>query len=153
MHDNYDQILRNTDPLYVESMSPTGMGRSALMYNHDGGVFSSDEGRMIPDEIFKIGTVDQKPKDVIGNDENIQSWSSSFMDLYLYNSVFRPWAGLHPVKIFQDQGTVIPIIKQSFEYQIFEKQITYLFEQILNNQNTDLFKSWTEPIVKDYAFD
>jgi uncharacterized protein len=47
---------------YVDLQHPTGAGLSALVYNYDGRVFSSDEGRMLAemgDQSFCIGHVDQ----------------------------------------------------------------------------------------------
>ena len=47
---------------YVDLQHPTGAGLSALIYNYDGRVFSSDEGRMLAemgDQSFSIGHVDE----------------------------------------------------------------------------------------------
>ena len=45
---------------YVDLRSPAGSGLGALVYNYDGKVFASDEGRMlaeIGDRTFKLGGV------------------------------------------------------------------------------------------------
>lgn len=54
------KILTNDDPGYVDLMSPAGIGIGALVYNYDGGVYASDEGRMLAemgDETFHLGDV------------------------------------------------------------------------------------------------
>jgi His-Xaa-Ser system radical SAM maturase HxsB len=143
------KILKRRDPMYVEFMSPTGMGRTALLYNFDGAIYSSDEGRMISEPVFKIGTVDQEPMEVLGSEDNINTWASSILDLTCYNSPFRPWGGIHPVKIYQDQGTIIPNINTHPEYKIYTMQCKYLFKKIAENGfEKELFMKWAETIIK-----
>jgi len=147
----YNIIRRifHNDAYYVELMSPTGMGRTALLYNYDGAVFNSDEGRMIPERIFQIGTVDEDPKEVLTSKENVSVWTSSFMDLLSYNSAFRPWGGIHPVKIYQDQGTIIPNISEHSEYKIYTLQCRYLFEKIAEDGfEKRLLLDWCNKIIK-----
>jgi His-Xaa-Ser system radical SAM maturase HxsB len=47
---------------YVDLRSPAGIGLGALVYNYDGNVFASDEGRMLAemgDRSFQLGHVEQ----------------------------------------------------------------------------------------------
>src|SRR5580698_8084909 len=47
---------------YVDLRSPAGVGLGALVYNYDGSVFASDEGRMLAetgDNAFRLGHVGQ----------------------------------------------------------------------------------------------
>src|SRR5664279_830770 len=47
---------------YVDLRSPAGIGIGALVYNYDGRVFASDEGRMLAetgDDAFQLGHVDR----------------------------------------------------------------------------------------------
>jgi len=141
------KILRRKDPLYVEMMSPSGMGRSALMYNHDGDIYSSDEGRMLKEDLFRIGSVSDDPKKVLGSLENLETWKSSIMLLYSYFSPFGIYAGLHPVRIHQTQGTIIPSITQSLSFKVFEGQCRYLFELIQDDTVRNIFYEWTVPVV------
>lgn len=56
------RILKPHFTGYVDLQHPTGAGLSALIYNYDGRVFSSDEGRMLAemgDQVFCIGHVDE----------------------------------------------------------------------------------------------
>jgi len=142
------KILRYRDPLYVELMSPTGMGRSTLLYNFDGAIFSSDEGRMIPERIFQIGTVDQPAGEVLGSEDNQNTWASSFMDLIAYHSAFRPWGGVHPVHVYQAQRTIIPNISRSATFKIYRMQCKYLFEKIAENGfEKELFLDWATKVI------
>jgi His-Xaa-Ser system radical SAM maturase HxsB len=56
------RILKPHFTGYVDLQHPTGSGLSALVYNYDGRVYSSDEGRMLAemgDDSFCIGHLDQ----------------------------------------------------------------------------------------------
>ena len=47
---------------YVDLRSPAGIGLGALVYNYDGKVFASDEGRMLAemgDKTFELGHVER----------------------------------------------------------------------------------------------
>lgn len=77
----YTQILLNKifSPFgtsYVDLQSPAGTGISALVYNYDGKVFASDEGRMLAemgDRTFEMG-------DVLNNTYNEIFLNDTFLD-------------------------------------------------------------------------
>jgi His-Xaa-Ser system radical SAM maturase HxsB len=55
------KLLTNDDPRYVDLTSPAGTGIGALVYNYDGSIYASDEGRMLAemgDTTFRLGHVD-----------------------------------------------------------------------------------------------
>jgi uncharacterized protein len=52
------KMLTNDSPGYVDLTSPAGIGIGALVYNYDGAVYASDEGRMLAetgDTTFRLG--------------------------------------------------------------------------------------------------
>ncbi|HEY1623854.1 MAG TPA: His-Xaa-Ser system radical SAM maturase HxsB [Streptosporangiaceae bacterium] len=54
------KMLTSTDPGYVDLTSPAGIGIGAIVYNYDGDVYASDEGRMLAemgDRTFRLGNV------------------------------------------------------------------------------------------------
>jgi His-Xaa-Ser system radical SAM maturase HxsB len=54
------KMLTNEDPGYVDLTSPAGIGIGAIVYNYDGDVYASDEGRMLAemgDQTFRLGNV------------------------------------------------------------------------------------------------
>jgi His-Xaa-Ser system radical SAM maturase HxsB len=54
------KLLTNDDPRYVDLTSPAGIGIGALVYNYDGDIYASDEGRMLAemgDRTFRLGNV------------------------------------------------------------------------------------------------
>jgi uncharacterized protein len=71
------KMLSNTDPGYVDLTSPAGIGIGALVYNYDGDVYASDEGRMLAemsDRTFRLGNVH----------------NSSYADIMLSDSLLDP---------------------------------------------------------------
>jgi uncharacterized protein len=54
------KMLTNDDPGYVDLTSPAGIGIGAIVYNYDGDVYASDEGRMLAemgDRTFRLGNL------------------------------------------------------------------------------------------------
>ncbi len=143
------KILVQKDPMYVEYMNPTGMGRSSLLYQFNGDVYNSDEGRMISEPLFRIGTVDQDAKEVLQGATNRTTWLASILELSCYNSAFKHWGGIHPVHIYQNQGTVIPNAPNYFIFKIYSMQCHYLFQKIAEDGfEKQMYLKWTERVIK-----
>lgn len=54
------KMFTNDDPGYVDLTSPAGIGIGAIVYNYDGDVYASDEGRMLAemgDKTFRLGNL------------------------------------------------------------------------------------------------
>ena len=55
------KMLSGVEPGYVDLRSPAGIGIGALLYNYDGDVYASDEGRMLAemsDHTFRLGNLE-----------------------------------------------------------------------------------------------
>lgn len=56
---------------YIDLRSPVGAGFGAMVYNYDGGVYASDEGRMLAEmgnEALRLGSVHDRYADLISSD-------------------------------------------------------------------------------------
>ena len=75
------RMLTDRPSGYVDLRSPAGTGLGALVYNYDGKVFASDEGRMLAemgDQTFEIGHVSNATyRSLILSDKLIELISSS----------------------------------------------------------------------------
>jgi His-Xaa-Ser system radical SAM maturase HxsB len=97
------KILTNTDPGYVDLASPAGIGIGAMVYNYDGDIYASDEGRMLAemgDHTFRLGNVhDSSYSDVLLSDELLQPLMESLTQSVPMCSTcaFESYCGADPV--------------------------------------------------------
>lgn len=71
------KMLTNEDPGFVDLTSPAGIGIGAVVYNYDGDVYASDEGRMLAemgDTTFRLGNLH----------------ADSYRDIMLSDALLRP---------------------------------------------------------------
>lgn len=76
------KMLTNEDPGYVDLASPARIGIGAVVYNYDGDVYASDEGRMLAemgDKSFRLGNVHQDSyADIMLSDVLLDALEQSF---------------------------------------------------------------------------
>jgi His-Xaa-Ser system radical SAM maturase HxsB len=94
---------------YMDLRSPAGTGLGTLVYNYDGRVYASDEGRMVAetgDDRFVLGTVDQ-PYRTLMTSEAMQWLLASGVAESLpgcSDCAFVPYCGSDPVYHASRQG-------------------------------------------------
>ena len=97
------KMLTNADPGYVDLTSPAGIGIGALVYNYDGDIYASDEGRMLAemgDRTFRLGTVqDSSYADIMLSDAllNPLTESITLSAPMCATCAFEPYCGADPV--------------------------------------------------------
>ena len=134
---------------YVDLRSPAGIGIGALVYNYDGGVFASDEGRMLAetgDETFRLGHVNEDNyKTLILSDRLIEAISSSLTQCAPECSTcaFESHCGADPVYHHATQGDTLGI-KPLSAFCARQKGIMTLLLDILENSPEDaaILRRW-----------
>jgi uncharacterized protein len=97
------KMLTNADPGYVDLTSPAGIGIGALVYNYDGDIYASDEGRMLAemgDRTFRLGNVhDSSYADVMLSDGLLRPLMESItLSAPMCSTcAFEPYCGADPV--------------------------------------------------------
>ena len=97
------KMLRNDVGGYVDLMSPTGAGLATLVYNYDGDVYMSDEGRMLRemgDTTFRLGDVRQNTfRQLLSHPEVIRAVKESFTwsNPTCSRCALEPFCGSDPV--------------------------------------------------------
>jgi uncharacterized protein len=105
------RILTDRPTGYVDLRSPAGIGLGALVYNYDGTVFASDEGRMLAemgDRTFQLGRVaDSSYESLMRSPTLVAAIADSLTQSSPMCSkcAFEPYCGADPVYHHATQGT------------------------------------------------
>lgn len=134
---------------YVDLRSPSGIGIGALVYNYDGNVFASDEGRMLAeagDNTFRLGHVDRDDyRSLVLSDPLVDAISQSLTQCAPECStcVFESHCGADPVYHHATQGDALGI-KPLSAFCARQKGIMTLILDILHNSPEDaaILRRW-----------
>ena len=97
------KMLSSDDAGYVDLTSPAGIGIGALVYNYDGDVYASDEGRMLAemgDRTFCVGNVHRDEyADLLMSDVLLAALDESFAGSapMCVDCAYECWCGSDPV--------------------------------------------------------
>ena len=106
------KILSDDDPNFLDIRSPCGAGIGQVAYNHDGSIFTCDEGRMMGetgDPTFKLGHVESATYHQIIAHPTVRALTvASNLDAVpgCSSCVYRPFCGVCPVYNHAAQGTI-----------------------------------------------
>lgn len=98
---------------YVDLQSPAGIGISALVFNYDGGVYASDESRMLSemgDDTFRLGTLGvDSCEDVMTGDSLLAPLLTSMAEgvPMCSDCGIQPYCGSDPVRHHATQGDCV----------------------------------------------
>jgi His-Xaa-Ser system radical SAM maturase HxsB len=97
------KMLTSEDPGYVDLASPARIGIGAIVYNYDGDVYASDEGRMLAEmsnTSFRLGNVHQDSyEDVMLSEALLGPLEESLASSapMCSDCAFEPYCGSNPV--------------------------------------------------------
>jgi uncharacterized protein len=134
---------------YVDLRSPAGIGLGALVYNYDGKVFASDEGRMLAemgDRTFELGDVeDASYASLILSDKLVDLVGASLTQCAPQCSTcaFEPHCGADPVYHHTTQNDPVGI-KPLSEFCARQKGIMTLITRLLEDSPEDaaILRRW-----------
>jgi His-Xaa-Ser system radical SAM maturase HxsB len=98
---------------YVDLQSPAGIGIGAIVYNYDGAVYASDEGRMLVemgDDSFRLGHLDTDSyESIMGSDALLSVLDTTMLEgaPRCSDCAFLPYCGADPVFHKATQGNVV----------------------------------------------
>ncbi len=107
------KMLTSFPGRYVDLQSPAGIGISAAVYNYDGDVYASDEGRMLAemgDRAFRLGNVHTDGyRDIFLSDRLIDLVDRTMTEAIPHCSqcAFEPWCGTDPTFHHATQGDAV----------------------------------------------
>jgi His-Xaa-Ser system radical SAM maturase HxsB len=133
---------------YVDLRSPAGIGLGALVYNYDGKVFASDEGRMLAemgDRTFELGTVADSYRSLVFSDKLVDLIGSSLTQCApeCLDCVYEAHCGADPVYHHATQADPVGM-KPLSEFCARQKGVTNLLLEILETspQDAAILRRW-----------
>jgi MoaA/NifB/PqqE/SkfB family radical SAM enzyme len=135
---------------FVDLQSPAGIGIGGVIYNYDGNVYASDEGRMLAemgDKKFLIGNVHSNTYYEIFSGDSLKSLiKSSCLECLPFCSTcaYQTYCGADPVRNYVEQGDIIGNKMKSAVCKKNRAIIQCLLELIEGNNPDvmDVFWSW-----------
>lgn len=145
------KILSGDDPNYLDIRSPCGAGIGQLAYNHDGKIFTCDEGRMLHqmgDSFFQIGDVDTVRYRQVMLSDTVRSLTvASNLDAQpdCVNCVYNPYCGVCPVHNYATQGSIFGRMRESSWCAVHKGIQDFLFDLLRSNDpaTMDILRRWT----------
>jgi uncharacterized protein len=97
---------------YVDLQSPSGIGISVLVYNYNGEVYASDEGRMLAemgDKTFQLGTVQNIYEELFSHSEVLSMVFDTMLEGLpgCSDCALLPFCGSDPVFHHRTQGDIV----------------------------------------------
>ena len=133
---------------FVDLRSPAGIGLGALVYNYDGKVFASDEGRMLAemgDRTFELGSVTHTYRSLVFSDKLFDLVGSSLTQCApeCLNCVYEAHCGADPVYHHTTQSDAVGI-KPLSEFCARQKGIMNLLLEMLESspQDAAILRRW-----------
>lgn len=154
------KILTPFSTGFVDLQSPSGLGVSSVLYNHDGNVYPSDEARMLAesgDQKFLLGNIHKNDYRELFNGDGLKDltrWSILETLPICSSCAFCPYCGVDPVRNYAATGDpaagyfLNDFCKMNFQI------LKHLFSLIWQNDPKilDVFWSWlTKRSLKDVA--
>ena len=134
---------------FVDLQSPAGVINSVLIYNYDGGVYCSDESRMLAefnDYTFRLGNVDDKYEDLVFGKkakEIANVWANEAL-AGCSDCALKQYCGADPVRNYSTQGDVYGNRATSLLCRKNKAIIEYLISLIIERHEEvmPIFRSW-----------
>jgi His-Xaa-Ser system radical SAM maturase HxsB len=144
------KIVKGVDPGFMDLRSPAGAVLGCLAYNFDGGIFVSDEGRMVDhqgDPIFNLGNV---AKDTWASVVDHPTTRACVTASTLENQpmcgqcAYKPYCGVEPVFHYEMQRSVFGQMPNSPWCSSHMGIFDVLFRKLRDPKARKVFDAWLE---------
>ncbi len=144
------RILTPFSTGFVDLQSPAGVGIEAAVYDYNGDVYVSDEGRMLAamgDQKFLIGNVNTNSHKEIFASSNLKNLITNSCIECLpicCHCVFQPYCGADPVRNYAENGDILCHARLSNTCKKCKGILRHLFGLIEKNDDNlnRIFWSW-----------
>jgi len=145
------RILQRRDPGFVDLRSPCGAAVGQLAFDHDGGIYTCDEGRMVArqgDPIFRLGRLGRTSyRELLSSPACRVVCAASNLDGQPSCSrcVYKPYCGVCPVHSYETQGSLWGLMPAADYCAIRKGMFDILFERIDRPRSLEIFEDWLRP--------
>ncbi|WP_046865148.1 His-Xaa-Ser system radical SAM maturase HxsB [Microvirga massiliensis] len=143
-------ILTPFPTTYMDLRSPVGSGFGTLVYNYDGSVYASDEGRMLREmgeDSLRLGSVEQ-PYDELMRSPTMQLLAAAGLSEAqpgCSDCVFVPYCGPDPAGSLSRHGDPVGHRAESEHCKRHMGLFRILFERLAHDQTaTEVFRRWVD---------
>jgi His-Xaa-Ser system radical SAM maturase HxsB len=134
---------------FVDLQSPAGMINSVIVYNYDGGIYASDESRMLAEQgdyTFNLGDVKDDYKNIFYGEKvlNIaKTWSNEAL-AGCSDCAFQLYCGSDPVRNYTMQNDLEGYRPNSLFCKKNKSIIKHIFSLLINRNEEvmPIFKKW-----------
>jgi uncharacterized protein len=145
------KILGDDDPNFLDIRSPSGSGIGALAYNHDGTIFTSDEGRMMAasgDDTFAVGKLGSSTYREVMKHPTLRALVlASIREAQpdCVNCTYAPYCGIQPEHNYRTMGSIFGRMRESTVCSVHKGIQDYLFDKLREDDPTtvEILRRWT----------
>jgi len=138
-----DKIFKKLGSTFLDLRSPCGAGIGQLAYFYDGRIYSCDEGRMVEEDVFLLGDVNNT-YDQITQGEKVKTLviASTLENFACDECVYKPYCGICPVSNYILYKNLFPNIKETDNCKIHTAMLDYIFLKMEDKEVLEIFKKW-----------
>ncbi len=143
-----EKILNLQDPGYLDARCPCGAAIGQIAYDHNGDLYTCDEGRMVGwegDDLFRIGNVFKNSyKEAVLSPTARACVASSNLEAQPACSrcVYRPYCGVCPVYNYEVQGSLWGNIPANDRCGLFKGIFDAVFSRLKNKNDAKILEKW-----------
>lgn len=134
-----DLLLRKIffrDNGYMDLRFPCGASYGQRTYNFDGKIYTCDEGRMVREQQFCIGSLDSADHELNRSPNGRNTFLASISELYYCEfCAYKPFCGVCPILNFKQTGNMVTSIYNSRRCKIYRGMLDYVFHKFLTDRD------------------
>lgn len=124
------------DNNYMDLRSPCGAAFGQRTYNYDGRIYTCDEGRMVEEQIFNIGTVGDSIRKINASQNGIKTFEASLSELsYCEFCTYKPFCGTCPLLNWKATGNTTTSIWNSRRCKLLRGMLDIVFRKFLTDEH------------------
>lgn len=142
------KILNGADPGFTDLRSPCGAAVGQLAYNHDGDIYTCDEGRMLAeagDRLFRIGNVHKTTYlEAVRHPTAKACQVASHLEgqPLCAGCAYRPFCGVCPAYNYAAQETIWGRMGTNDRCAVYMGVFDIIFERLLDPEVRKIFEAW-----------